>query len=413
MNPRTVLLASLARLAPALRSARPALLALLVLVAQLGAGPAAALECPFPDRDKPAAIESFESDLMRLRLTDCLGDPKADAAPVVQSFNALTNAPTLLGQTDRLLKALDLLVVAAEQREAANVMRPTWTAMTQELRSVRAALARLGDARSGNGWLAELERAIQPKWRQVSAGLGAAGRSIDLAGQRVDLLAPAGCADGQPACPEFLSQIDLVRVANLMNRLRGYAQSPSLAQQFDESELALKQWDAYRGQGHHQYFWEVWVNGRAMGADLCPIDAGTGMKMGFCKVPQSQWIVLHPEAALRWNRTAQRTADLQASLLVELVGRYAWRWDGAQMLDCRGYSLAATYTQTDGEQRWGFGPMLHMGDRSLAVTKAAGGRWSLVVNVALAERYFGRKQQVSDELRNLRKSSLLDLMLGP
>jgi hypothetical protein len=219
-------------------------------------------------------------------------------------------------------------------------------------------------------------------------------------------------------CEDFASQLDLVRVANLMERLRGYTQSGSLAAQYEESQLALRQWEAYRSKAHHQYFWELFINGQRMGKDLCPEDAGSGMKMGFCKVPTSQLIVLHPEAALRFSRSAAKSSDLQAALLIEIIGTYSWHWktdgrkDTAEMADRRGYSLAATYTQSNVEKRWGFGPMVHWGDMSAALTKARGGSWALVVNVALAERYFGRKQETVDELRRVQKAGIGELLLG-
>ena len=49
---------------------------------------------------------------------------------------------------------------------------------------------------------------------------------------------------------------------------------------------------------------------------------------------------------------------------------------------------------------------------SLALTKAPGGQWGLVVNVALADRFFGRKQEVTDALRNVRKASFGELLFG-
>jgi len=49
---------------------------------------------------------------------------------------------------------------------------------------------------------------------------------------------------------------------------------------------------------------------------------------------------------------------------------------------------------------------------NLAVTKATGGGWSLVINFNLAERYFGRKQEFVDELKKVNKASLGDLLFG-
>lgn len=385
------------------------LLAAGLLALGLSGGAAAQGSCAIPQPGSGTAIADFDLQLARLKLRDCLGDRANDPAALVQGFNALTNEPTLLGQTERLLKAVDLLIADAERHEAANLLKPQWTPMLQDLRAVRTELAGTLDVKTGAGWLSAMEKAIGPKWRLVSSG-----QPIVLAGQPVDLLANAGCANDQPPCEAFFSQLDIVRTANLMDRLRGYAQSPLLAQQYDESQLALQRWDAYRTQGQHQYIWEVFINGQVMDGDkdLCPRDAGTGMKMGFCKVPESQWIIAHPEAALRWSDGAEQRSDLQAALVIQLVGRYQWKWDGSTMTQRRGYSLAATYSQSDTNKRWAFGPMIHYDDMSLALTKAAGGQWGLVVNVALADRFFGRQQAVTDALRNVRKASFGELLFG-
>ncbi|MFO1337108.1 MAG: hypothetical protein U1F53_02555 [Burkholderiaceae bacterium] len=374
------------------------------------AGAAAAQgSCTIPQPNDNTPIADFDLRLARLKLRDCLGDRANDPAALVQGFNALTNEPTLLGQTERLLQAIDLLIADAERHEAANVLKAQWSPMLQDLRGVRAELAGMQDVKTGAGWLSAMEKAISPKWRQVSSG-----QPIVLANQQVNLLANAGCTNEQPPCEAFFSQLDIVRTANLMDRLRGYSQSPLLAQQYDESQLALKRWDAYRTQGQHQYIWEVFINGQVMDGDqsLCPRDAGTGMKMGFCKVPESQWIVAHPEAGLRWSDGAEQRSDLQAALVIQLIGRYQWKWDGSTMTNRRGYSLAATYSQSDTNKRWAFGPMIHYDDMSLALTKAPGGQWGLVVNVALADRFFGRKQEVTDALRNVRKASFGELLFG-
>ena len=46
------------------------------------------------------------------------------------------------------------------------------------------------------------------------------------------------------------------------------------------------------------------------------------------------------------------------------------------------------------------------------MTKASGGRWSLVLNTGLADRYFGRRQQAVEELQRVRKAGLADLLLN-
>jgi len=371
----------------------------------------AAPDCPFPDT--ATAVANYEVTLARLKLPNCLGDPTQDKAPVVARFDELTNQPINLGQTERLIATVDSLTAIAEERASnSGPLQDDWKAMLQELRDVRARLGTLGSVQSKAGWLATASEAVPAKWRMVSAGMG----PVPVAGRAVDFLQPIGCTNNAP-CAAFQSQLDLVRLANLMARLAGYLQFPSLADQYADAKLALAQWEAYRSKAHHQYIWEVWVNGLAMGKDLCPEDAGTGMKMGFCKVPQSQWILLHPDAALRFSNSETKSSELKPALLVEIFGHYSWKWKtingspSAEMESRIGYSLAATYTSTSNEKNWGFGPMVHMGDYSLALTKArGGGRWSLVVNIPLADKIFARRQEYVDALERVKKDNFADLL---
>ncbi|WP_077033414.1 hypothetical protein [Pelomonas sp. KK5] len=395
-----------------IRFGRAPALATLASFFFIGGSAFAAGQCPFPDAT--TAVANYDAALARLKLPDCLGDRKEDKAPVVARFDELTNQPINLGQTERLIAAVDALTGEAEARASeSGPLQEDWRAMLQEFRNVRAQLGTLGSVQSKVGWLATGSEAVPAKWRKVSAGM----MPVKVAGRDVDFLKSIGCTNNAP-CDAFQSQLDLVRLANLMARLAGYLQSPSLADQYADAKLALAQWEAYRTKAHHQYIWEVWVNGLAMGKDLCPVDAGTGMKMGFCKVPQSQWILLHPDAALRFSNSATKSSELKPALLVEILGRYSWNWKAvngspsAEMESRMGYSLAATYTSTNNEKAWGFGPMVHLGDYSFALTKArGGGRWSVVVNIPLADKVFARKQEYVDALQKVKKEGLADLLI--
>jgi hypothetical protein len=366
--------------------------------------------CRVPAAQTPVA--DYGEALREAKRADCLGHARNDPHPLVAQFNAQTDVPILKGQSARLLDAIDVLLAATATGTASGLDTETWQALLLELGRVRGDLHALPDSPTPQAWLDAVQAAIPGKWRRVAsseAPTPLAGRSIPLA------TPPAECVANTP-CPAFQARLAQVRVANLMARLQRYAQDASLDQQFADSTLALGQWTSYRESGHHQYVWEVAANSALMGRDLCPEDAGTGMKMGFCKVPTSQLILLHPDAALRWSRTAQKAGELKPAVLLQVVGWYWWRWeqvDGrptAVMADRRGVSLAATYTQSDTEQRWGYGPMFHYDRFNIAVTKAAGGKWSVVLNLNLAEDVFGRKEAFTNELASIRKTGFLDLL---
>lgn len=397
-----------------------------------------AAECAFPGRD--TAVADYKDQLGLLRV-GCLGDPKNDQSELVKAFEGLTNEPINLDQSERLVKAVDLLLTFAREHAIALQtqsavaplqLQPAWGFVADELEAVRKQMDTLKVQHSKRLWLDTVQKAVPPKWANVIAGEGIAqldetpaqARERELGpvlplvnGKEVRPLASVGCIDKQP-CPAFQSQMDLVRVSKLMSRLAGYAQGPFLAEQYEEAKLALAQWESYQKGGKHQYIWEVWANSVRMGKDLCPEDAGSRMKMGFCKVPTSQLIVFHIEPAVRLSRTAKKSSELKPALMVELLGYYSWDWkkvgekETADMVGRKGVSLAASYTNTDGEARRGFGPMFHMGNWSLALTKASGGRWSAVVNVALADRIFERKDSFIEDLKSVRKRSLLDMIMN-
>lgn len=388
---------------------RAAVAALVALAGCIGT-PALAQDCRIPGPDSVEADWELRLNVIKL---DCLGVAGKDPAEVVARFERLTNQPVVMSQSERLVKAVEALLGVAEDRAAGPLQRDAWAAVLAELRDVRRQLLTLPEAQSKAGWLQTVSRAIPPKWRRATDDTA----SVRVGGADLRFLADVGCQP-RAACPQFQSQIDLVRLAVLMARLAGYAQSQSLADHHADAQLAFAQWEAYRTKGLHQYVWEVWANGLTMGRGLCPEDAGTGMKMGFCKVPSRQLVLLHPEVMLRYSNTADHSSQLRPALAVELLGWHGWRWktvDGRESAEIEGRwgaSIAAAYTRTDREDRWSFGPMLHLGDYALAVTKASGGRWSLVLNTGLADRYFGRKQQYTEELQRVRKASLADLLLN-
>ena len=390
------------------------LIVLWAVACTLGAGASFAQPqaptCSIPDA--AAAVADYRRALILARRDNCLGHVEADGHPLVKAFNAVTEQPTAMNQTQRLLAAVDLLVAEAVTGSAGADDAEIWKAMLVELSAIRTQLAGLQTVATPRAWLDAMERAIQPKWKEVATGTD----ETLLDGRPFNLNAPPACENARP-CPAFQSRLGLIRVANLLARLQRYSQDSSLELQYAQSELALARWEAYRAKAHHQYIWEVAVNGLRMGRDLCPEEAGTGLRMGFCKVPDSQLILLHPEAALRWSRSATKASELKPAILIQLIGWYGWDWatvggrETAELANRRGLSLAATYTSTPNEKRWAFGPMFHYGDYSLAVTKAGdGGKWSIVLNLSLGERYFGRKQQVVDELAKIRKTDVLDLL---
>jgi hypothetical protein len=367
--------------------------------------------CQYPTAT--TVVEKYPAKLRELTKGPCLGNARGDPHPLIAKFNALTEEPTLAKQTARLMSAIDLLLAEATVGAAGPHETATWNAMLLELGRAKGALANLDQAIDGQSWLAAVSAAISSKWKDAASN----ENPVLLGGQSVALFSEVqGCVNGS-ACPAFQARMGQMRVAILMARLQRYSQDFSLQEQFATSELALAQWAAYRKDAHHQYIWELAANSLIMDKKLCPETPGTGLKLGFCKVPTSQLILLHPDVAMRWARTATKASELKPSLLVELVGWYWWDWaqadgrDTATMSNRRGVSLAATYSQTTTEKRLALGPMFHYDGYNFALTKAqGGGKWSLAVNMKFGESWFKLKQSSVDELAAVKKQPLLDLL---
>ena len=369
--------------------------------------------CPIAIPTRDAVLPEYAGTLVTLANSNCLGDTLADKHPLVSQIDQKVNQPIVLGQTERLIAALDVLLDEATKASASGIEPELWSALVAELGRIKGLLTTMQPGADGQQWVRAMNTIFQRKWSAVGAG---GNPTTVLADKPFKLLNVPTCVAGKP-CPEFHSHVRVVRIANLMGRFGGYTQQPALEREYEDSALALARWQAYREKSHHQYIWEVALNGVIMEKDHCRKQTGTGMKLGFCTVPNSQWILLHPEGALRFARSATKASELKPAILVEVLGWYGWEWakvdgrDTAELANRRGYSLAATYSQTETEKRWAFGPMFHYGDYSLALTKAGnGGKWSLVLNLALGERYFGRKQAVVDELAKVRKTDVLDLL---
>lgn len=372
---------------------------------------ALSLGCDVPGPNQ--AVQDPQGKLVLL-VRSCLATDK-DQSQVVKDISTALNGPVTVDTADgaqapttmRLVRAVDVLLSYSSGSKSADV--DAWSAVRTELVYARSVLNSLKSAESSTVWFATVEKALSPVWK-----MPAAGQPIFIGGRSFDLLKlPEECVQDKP-CPAIEPRADLLRVINLVANLQAIALRPSLKAAYEDSTLQRDRWKAYRESAQPLYFWEVGLNSALMRTGLLGKPCGDldfdGVRRGFCDVPTGQVILLHPEGALRFSRSATKADELKPALLIEILGYYTWKWkgdsgiDGAKMKERWGASLAASYMNTGSagvEGRWAYGPMFHLGDYSLAVTKASGGKWSLVVNIPLAGAYFGRRQEVVDELAKL------------
>lgn len=378
------------------------------LLLLLCAGGVAAQDCRFAAR--PTDPDAGERLLGQLHKKPCLGFEKDD--------DALTQAVRQrLGSDDRpggplaLPEVLTLLREQALTEAGGGLLADAWQRLARDIERVQDGLP---DAATGDpaAYVAEVDKRLSPKW---SAFTGEGG-PIVLDGLSVRLVTPVAC-DAAGACAELLARMRLIRVVNLMTALQDHLQRPMLAQQLAVAQTELARWKTYRADSKHQYFWELWANGRLMANDrkLCPRD-GEGGLVGFCQVPTSQLVLAHPDAGLRWSRRAGQSSELEPALVIDIVGQYFIAWQGersARIGRQWGYTLAATYSQVEGRPEWAFGPRVFYNGYNLALTRGPGGHWGLVLNLGLADAYFTaqRKADYADPLKALNKPGFLDLLM--
>ena len=375
----------------------------LVAVLILGVGAVVSAQAAAePGCDSPEAFKALVDNALALQGYDlalnvsrrCLGDEAADTDPLVQVVKSKT-PPTEVPQerVEAVIGAMKRLRDAARRRELQGVDTAAWREVAAEL-----------DAELEKTQAIDVEGQLrvhaikQDFWRLPSGTATVAHGTLQVF--------PIGCGKPPAACPAYASRVELFRVMNLMSGLIDYADYASLEKHHAEAKLMNARWDGYFNKALPQYWWEVAINGARMGDELCPKDSG-GMQLGFCKVPSSQLIVLHPAAGLQWVRGADDKDDLAAAFVVEVFGRNSWRWkDNDPLLHKQfGWSVIAAYSNPGGDvEQWSYGIMLHKGGSlNLGVTTAGDGQVSILVNVNLAEMFFARKQHYLDYLKALRK----------
>jgi hypothetical protein len=376
---------------------------------------AAFAACPFGERPKDGTRSV--ALLKLLVLESCLGDAQNDTDPLTATVHQAIGKLGALENADGVSAAITTLGSFAREQSGLGAQAAEWHAIAVDLSATGQRAANLAGATTSTELLTAGDRAIESKW---AAYTDDQDRPLIVAGVPVQPISAVTCpAAGN--CAGFDSRVRMLRVINLMTVLQRYVQRPAFKEQLATARVELARWGAYRQQSQHQYLWELFVNGRVMARDerICP-RAGDGSLKGFCSVPTSQWIVMHPDAGLRWSSRAGQSAELKPAFVVEMIGRSSFEWRGdrsAEIAGSRGWSLAAAYAQSGQHHQWSFGPMFHFNGYNLALTKGPGDRWGLMVNLQLADSYFKitdhlaqRNDDWTAQLRAAGKASLADLL---
>jgi hypothetical protein len=383
--------------------APPKLLACLVLGLLASAAHGQADGCATPAAaqavENAALTRGYDTGLIASRR--CLGSLQGDADPLVATFNGQTPpAKDVLARKQHLHDALVTLEKYAREQAALPANQDSWNLVDTRLRAELDNLQGLDDFISPGDFLAN------SFWPDNGSPGGVVANGAIL------LLAPTGCAAPPAPCPAYEPRKALIRVFNLANRLGDYADADRFALHLKDARLQNARWSSYFNDTRPQYWWEIIVNGKAMQKQYCDADPATQIQRGFCRVPESQWIVLHPSAALQWVDGADSQQDLKPAFIVEVFGRNSWTWKESTPSRQRGWSLLAAYSNRGADQdKWSYGLMLRYGkDLNLGLTTTPDNEFGILVSARLAGRFFEQKQQYLDYLKAKEKPNWLELL---
>lgn len=361
------------------------------------------------------------SDAMRLLALNsqfgCLGNKDVDKNLLTQEIEQLTPIQGVIKngeKDDRAVKdelegvrqSLTALKGYASTRSKIEPDRSDWENLALEIERIAELVAKLPIDQSLTTYPSNVDHAFTPKWKFILESNTDDNLPIDFNSKKVYPFRPiTQCSP--TGCNEYSNRLDLARVINLMYGLQSYATRDSLRKRVVVADRELMRWKNYRSDALHQYPWEVELNGWLMSLDdnICSKNSNAA-RIGFCSVPRSQLIAMHPDVGLRWANGVSSSSDLKPAFVIETIGYYGWRWesdDSAVMKNRLGASLAAVYSkELPGGSRWAYGPMFHVGDFNFALTKAHGENWGITVNILLADRILEKQHQV-EELKKIIK----------
>jgi hypothetical protein len=120
---------------------------------------------------------------------------------------------------------------------------------------------------------------------------------------------------------------------------------------------------------------------------------------GFSGPPNYQWIVLHPSAAVVYD--TRQSDKLQGAVLLDVIGRYQWKWGGANEAEITRPWGAALAMSWHGNAP-GYGVSVHMPRNwSVALTRSSGNKWQVIASVEFAQYITDKQKNVEDIRKKL------------
>jgi hypothetical protein len=189
------------------------------------------------------------------------------------------------------------------------------------------------------------------------------------------------------ACQElFDSAVAVYTLSALMHRTLATVTQEKIAGVGEMLNILNDRWTAFHIKSRAVFPWELVLNNFAY----------RSAEKGFSGPPNFQWLLLHPSVALAYDSDQQD--KMQEAILLDIVGRYQWRWGGqnhAEITRPYGAALALSWSGDDP----GYGIAVHLPQNwSIGVTRSKGDSYQLIVSVEFAQ-YVTDKAKSVDNIR--------------
>ena len=314
--------------------------------------------------------------LRRLAGAGCLGDD-ADDNPATQRAKRLFDT-----------------AAKVEGQERAKIREVTLSA--EESRALTLAVLRIAD-----DYLASLKQTneVTTLRTDIQQAIRDRAEGVESATQRISYWTWDGTQASLGATGIDVTAADLPTGEGLLRgaRLAERAFTPGQAQaiQAAAARAATRdaRWRSYFADARSQYPWELFINSRVYAS-------GPRGERGVGGPPESQLIVLHPDIAMQYVRSADSGDRFKPALLLEVVGYNRWSWGtDNKPQNAWGASVVRTYADTSSVKSSGWGLAIHRNGKYTLTIASLGGKAAVLFSIDLAGAVTGASEAWRDEFR--------------
>jgi len=314
--------------------------------------------------------------LRRLAGAGCLGDDADDDAYTQRAKRLFDTAAKVEGQERAKIRdvtlspeesrALTLAVLRIADDYLSSLKQ------TSEISRLRADVQQAIRDRA-EGVESATQRLSYWTWDGTQASLGATGIDVTAADR--------ASAEG------------LLRGARLAERAFTPGQAQAIQAAAARAATRDARWRSYFADARSQYPWELFINSRVYAS-------GPRGERGVGGPPESQLIVLHPDIAMQYVRSADSGDRFKPALLLEVVGYNRWSWGSDNRpRNAWGASVVRTYADTSSVKSSGWGLAIHRNSKYTLTIASLGGKAAVLFSIDLAGAVTGTSEAWRDEFR--------------